>query len=106
MQNKRAAVELIKKYQKLFTDLNHSQIAERLVKLVVTRPSFSRVVLVGLATDFCVHFTAVDARREGFGVVLVEDGCRAIDLDGSLDRAMTAMRDAGVIVSASDALLT
>ncbi len=67
---------------------------------------FGRVVLVGLATDFCVHFTAMDARREGFGAVVVEDGCRAIDLAGSLDRAMTAMRDAGVIVSTGDALLT
>jgi nicotinamidase/pyrazinamidase len=57
---------------------------------------FTRVFLVGLATDFCVHFSAVDARREGFAAVLIEDGCRAIDLDGSFAEAMAKMRAAGV----------
>jgi diguanylate cyclase (GGDEF)-like protein/PAS domain S-box-containing protein len=46
MQNKNTAVELIKKFQQLFNDLNHKQIAERLVKLVVTKPSISRSVLI------------------------------------------------------------
>ena len=46
MQNKNTAVELIKKFQQLFTDLNHKQIAERLVKLVVVKPVVSRVVLI------------------------------------------------------------
>src|SRR6266478_9151839 len=46
-----------------------------------------RIFLVGLATDYCVHFSAVDARRLGFDTVLVEAGCRAIDLAGSLDAA-------------------
>jgi nicotinamidase/pyrazinamidase len=55
-----------------------------------------RVFLVGLATDFCVHYSAIDARRLGFAAVLVEDGCRAIDLDGSLAAAMRAMGEAGV----------
>lgn len=55
-----------------------------------------RVFLVGLATDYCVHYSAIDARREGFAVVVVEDGCRAIDLEGSLDAAMRAMVEAGV----------
>ena len=57
---------------------------------------FARVFLVGLATDFCVHYSAVDARREGFAVVLIEDGCRAIDLPGSLAEAMGNMAAAGV----------
>ncbi len=57
---------------------------------------FERVCLVGLATDFCVHYSALDARREGFAAVLVEDGCRAIDRDGSLAEAMRQMQAAGV----------
>ena len=57
---------------------------------------FRRVFLVGLATDFCVHYSAVDARREGFAAVLIEDGCRAIDLDGSLADAMAKMHAAGI----------
>jgi nicotinamidase/pyrazinamidase len=56
----------------------------------------SHVVLVGLATDYCVNYSALDAVRLGFGVTVVQDGCRAIDLNGSLADARTAMRDAGV----------
>ena len=43
-----------------------------------------RVFLAGLAFDFCVRYSAEDARREDFGVVVVEDGCRSIDMDGSV----------------------
>ncbi|MGD9863896.1 MAG: bifunctional nicotinamidase/pyrazinamidase, partial [Pseudodonghicola sp.] len=50
-----------------------------------------RLTLVGLATDFCVHFSAVDAARLGFDVSVRLDACRAIDLDGSLDAALAAM---------------
>ena len=57
---------------------------------------FRRVFLVGLATDFCVYYSAVDARRLGFDVVLIEQGCRGIDLNGSLDAAWAAMAAAGV----------
>lgn len=57
---------------------------------------FTRLVMAGLATDFCVAWSALDARRLGFAVSLVLPGCRAIDLDGSLSRALQAMRDAGV----------
>lgn len=46
MRTKHSAVELIKKFQQLFTDLNHKQIAERLVKLVVVKPAVSRVALI------------------------------------------------------------
>jgi nicotinamidase/pyrazinamidase len=55
-----------------------------------------RIFLAGLATDFCVHYSAVDARRLGFDTVLVDAGCRAIDLEGSLDAAWAAMAEAGV----------
>ncbi len=56
------------------------------------------LVMVGLATDFCVQYSALDARRLGFGVTLRTDLCRAIDLDGSLAAALTAMREAGVVL--------
>ncbi|QMU59259.1 MAG: bifunctional nicotinamidase/pyrazinamidase [Boseongicola sp.] len=54
------------------------------------------VTLVGLATDFCVNFSAVDAAKLGFKVSVVESLCRAIDLDGSLGVAKAGMADAGV----------
>lgn len=54
------------------------------------------LTLVGLATDFCVHFSAVDAARLGFDVSVRMDLCRAIDLDGSLAAAEQAMGAAGV----------
>ncbi|MDG1972714.1 MAG: bifunctional nicotinamidase/pyrazinamidase [Paracoccaceae bacterium] len=54
------------------------------------------LVMVGLATDFCVRFSAVDAAKLGFDVTLVEDCCRAIDLDGSLAAAIEEMDGAGV----------
>jgi len=57
-----------------------------------------RLTLVGLATDFCVCFSALDAARLGFEVELREELCRGIDLDGSLVAAMKAMREAGVQV--------
>ena len=55
-----------------------------------------QIFLVGLATDFCVYYSAVDARRLGFAAVLIETGCRAIDLAGSLDAAWRGMAAAGV----------
>ena len=55
-----------------------------------------RIFLAGLATDFCVYYSAVDARRLGFDSVLVEAGCRAIDLAGSLAAAWAGMAEAGV----------
>lgn len=60
-----------------------------------------RLVMAGLATDFCVRFSAVDAARLGFDVTVAEDACRAIDLDGSLDAAMAEMREAGVTLAAA-----
>ncbi|MFN8829047.1 MAG: bifunctional nicotinamidase/pyrazinamidase [Labrys sp. (in: a-proteobacteria)] len=54
-----------------------------------------RVVCAGLATDYCVRYSVEDARRLGFEAALVIDACRAIDLNGSLEAALRAMRDAG-----------
>jgi nicotinamidase/pyrazinamidase len=55
-----------------------------------------RVFCVGLATDFCVAWTALDARRFGLQAAVIEDACRAIDTDGSLEAAWKAMQKAGV----------
>ena len=58
--------------------------------------AMKRVFLAGLATDFCVFYSALDAAKAGFAAVLIEDACRAIDLDGSLAAAKDAMGRAGV----------
>ncbi len=55
-----------------------------------------RLFLTGLATDFCVGWTALDGRKAGFEVAVVEDACRAIDLQGSLAKAWADMEGAGV----------
>jgi nicotinamidase/pyrazinamidase len=62
------------------------------------------IVLVGLATDFCVHYSAIDAVSLGFGVTVLEDGCRAIDLDGSLAAAKAEMAERGVTLTTSNRL--
>jgi len=54
------------------------------------------LTFVGLATDFCVAWSALDAARLGFAATVLEDACRAIDLNGSLDAARAEMRAAGV----------
>ncbi len=54
------------------------------------------LTFVGLALDFCVAWSAIDAAKLGFNVRVLEDACRAIDLDGSLEAARAAMRAAGV----------
>jgi len=66
---------------------------------------FDHVFLCGLATDFCVAYSALDARRESFAVTVIEDACRAIDLDGSLQSQMDAMRAGGVTIASSDRFL-
>ncbi len=56
----------------------------------------TELFICGLATDFCVLWTAEDARHFGFEVTLIEDACRAIDLDGSLAAAWDRLAAAGV----------
>ncbi|MCC6212404.1 MAG: bifunctional nicotinamidase/pyrazinamidase [Burkholderiales bacterium] len=59
----------------------------------------------GLATDFCVAWTALDARKAGFQAAVIEDACRGIDLQGSLAKAWADMKKAGVRrVQSSDLL--
>ena len=57
------------------------------------------LTLVGLATDFCVHYSAVDAAKLGFEVTVRLDLCRAIDLNGSLATAREEMTAAGVTLA-------
>ncbi|MHC0052202.1 bifunctional nicotinamidase/pyrazinamidase [Actibacterium sp. D379-3] len=56
------------------------------------------ITLVGLATDFCVQYTALDAAQLGYKVTVLEHACRGIDLDGSLEDARNAMLDANVVL--------
>jgi len=65
---------------------------------------FERVFIAGLALDFCVHFSALDAAGHGFATYVVTDACRAIDLNGSRDAALAAMVAAGVTLIESDAV--
>ena len=64
-----------------------------------------QLYLCGLATDFCVAWSALDARAAGFAVTVVDDACRAIDLNGSLARAWAQMCAAGVRRACTDELL-
>ena len=57
------------------------------------------LTLVGLATDFCVNYSAVDAANLGFDVTVRMDLCRAIDFDGSLAAAVEGMKNAGVTIA-------
>jgi nicotinamidase/pyrazinamidase len=61
---------------------------------------FERLVLAGLATDYCVAYSAIDAARLGFSVLVVLEACRAIDLGGSLAAALGQMNAAGVAFAA------
>lgn len=58
------------------------------------------VTLVGLATDYCVAYSALDAARLGYRVMVLEGACRAIDLNGSLEAALAETTAAGVIWAA------
>ncbi len=66
---------------------------------------FRRVFLAGLAFDFCVRYSAEDARREGFDVVVIEDACRGIDIDGSMATTRTLFGTTGIRCIASDGIV-
>ena len=72
---------------------------------LLTARGVNRVFVCGLATDFCVAFTALDARAAGFETFVIADACRAIDAGGSLAAATAQMDAAGVRRIASSALL-
>lgn len=62
-----------------------------------------RIFVTGLATDFCVAWTALDGRKAGFESYVIEDACRGIDTQGSLAKAWADMKKAGVIrIQSSD----
>jgi len=62
---------------------------------------FSRVFLAGLAFDFCVRYSAEDAKREGFAVFVVEDACRGIDVDGSVAATRASLAALGIACSSA-----
>ncbi len=64
---------------------------------------FRRIFLAGLAYDFCVGFSAVDARRAGFNAIVVHDACRAIDVNGSVREMEAEFARHGVMLMESGA---
>jgi nicotinamidase/pyrazinamidase len=58
----------------------------------------TRVFLAGLAYDFCVGYSALDARRLGFEAIVIKDACRAIDLNGSVENIEAEFARAGVVL--------
>jgi nicotinamidase/pyrazinamidase len=64
----------------------------------------SRVVLVGLAFDFCVRYSAEDARKAGFAVTVIEDACRGIDVENSVAATRHAFAALDIAVITADAV--
>jgi nicotinamidase/pyrazinamidase len=64
-----------------------------------------RLFLCGLATDFCVKWSALDARKLGYETFLITDAVKGIDIDGSVAQAMHEMKEAGVKFLESEALI-
>jgi nicotinamidase/pyrazinamidase len=81
-----------------FYDNGHRRstgLAEYLWRMGVTE-----IYVLGLATDYCVKFTALDAVREGFATHVLSEGCRGVELEaGDIDRAWQEMVEAGVWVT-------
>jgi nicotinamidase/pyrazinamidase len=65
-----------------------------------------RVFLAGLAFDFCVRYSAEDARGHGFAVIVVEDACRGIDVDGSVAATRKSLAERGVSIAMADDIAT
>jgi nicotinamidase/pyrazinamidase len=66
--------------------------------------SFTRIFLAGLAYDFCVGYSALDARRLGFDAIILRDACRAIDLNSSIAKIESEFAQAGVKLAESGEL--
>jgi nicotinamidase/pyrazinamidase len=60
--------------------------------------NINRVICVGLAFDYCVRFSAEDASSEGFETIVLQQACKAIDLEGSADDATNALKELGVSI--------
>lgn len=101
-----AQLVIRKGYHEIVDSYSGFQEADRKTKTglegYLAERGFKRLFIAGLATDFCVHWTAVDARAAGFETYVVEDASRAIDTNGSLDAAWKAMTAAGVRRITSD----
>src|SRR6516165_4818813 len=65
---------------------------------------FERVFIAGLAFDFCVRFSAEDAKREGFEPIVIEDACRGIDVGGSMAKARRVLAEFNVACVPADAV--
>jgi len=65
---------------------------------------FRRVFLTGLAFDFCVRYSAEDARREGFETIVIEDACRGIDVDGSMAATRELFKSKGIRCISANAI--
>ncbi|MGE0870948.1 MAG: bifunctional nicotinamidase/pyrazinamidase [Kofleriaceae bacterium] len=71
----------------------------------LTERWIKQVYVMGLATDYCVKYTALDAKQLGYDVWVIEDGCRAVDLQpGDGDRALAMMRGAGIAIVESGSI--
>ena len=66
------------------------------LRLIANPRGLTSVFACGLATDFCVFWSAMDARKAGFAASVIEDASRGIDAGGSLGRAWSDMTSAGV----------
>ena len=66
----------------------------------------ANLVIVGLATDFCVQYSGLDAKTKGYDVTVLLDCCRGIDLDGSLEQTKNSMKSKGVQLSTTKAFLS
>jgi len=87
-----------------FFDNNHAK--DTGLSAFLRARGVDEVWIAGVATDYCVRYTALDGRREGFSVVVVQDGCRAVDLaPGDGKRALGEMAAAGCRLTASSELL-
>ena len=65
-----------------------------------------QVFVMGLATDYCVRYTALDSRKLGFRTALIQEGCRGVELQaGDVGRALDEMRRTGVRIVGSEALV-
>jgi len=66
------------------------------------RWDIKRIFIAGMATDYCVKFTTLDARKLGYDVLVVTDACRGVDVPaGSVSAALAAMKDAGATLITS-----
>lgn len=73
---------------------------------VLRRHEVKEIAVMGLATDYCVKYTALDAVRLGFKTRLIRDGCRGVELQtGDIERALAEMQKAGISICSSSDLM-